>query len=1275
MNAKEIRILLVDDDEDEYILLRDLLEDQPFLGKTGEQLRFTLEWSATYQEALRACQMRVHDVYLFDYYLGERNGLDLLRAVRLLGCDAPVLILTGQSTTQVDLAAMESGAADYLPKDGLHSRGLERAIRYALERKAAQDLLQEANEALEQRVRQRTAELQEANRLLSESNQQLAQVNQALRTEISERRRAQEALETSEKRFRSLADTTSAAIFIVQEGTIRYANPAARTITGFEPPDLVGLPFWDLADPQYRTILKKHGLAGGGAIRGLQSDKTAAAGPEPQPEFPARYELKLLRKDGETRWVDLTAGRFEYEGIPAWVVTTFDITERDLAERELRKAKQELEQRVAERTSELREANLRLAQANQRLQTVLQTQPAGIWIVDADGRIIEDNAMAAEIWGRPYRLAQDVAEYRIYRAWRSDTGAPLAPEDWGMARAVRQGKAVISQMLDIERFDGRKATILVSSAPILDAEGEITGAVTVSQDITRQRALERQAQASAEEARRRAEELDAVINAMSEAVIIYDVDGSPRRLNPAAINAFGADLTGASREQIETYFDLRNVNGYPVPSAQLPSTRALQGKTVAGERLMLHNETGQDRTILTSASPLYDAQGKLAGAVAVWTDVTERERLLTELEIEQARLQAVIENAPEGIVVADREARIIMVNATAQRLYNRPVPIGEPYPTHVQLQICYPDGTPYEPRNLPLTRSALDGEIHEDVEMVFRWPDGQWRFMLVNTGPVYDRQGVLSGAVAVFQDITVRKQAEQQMRQSASRAEILATITEAFSLAGLDYEKALETAAQVIAESFGDGCIIRLVTPDQKSLPVVAAHLNDPHLLPLFKETFKNSPVEIDKVPTYQAFQEGEALLMPFVTRQQIREMVNKSYWPLVEAYPIRSLLITPMRAQNHTVGTITILRSRHSTALTADDRLFFQDLADRAALAVENARLYLNQAQRAREMDALQTATAALLTTLDLDNLLSHILDAAVRAVQSSESGLLFLTTIDTGELSVGAEPAFSDGRIRRQSQTGIPAFAQLSLNQQKPVLIGDLLGEPDFQDQAPAGARAAIAAPLLQNDRKLGVLALFSEIPNAFGDNDLRLLNSFAATTATAIQNAALHSQVQRQAKTDALTELLNRRGFSELAEQQLERVRRTDQPLAVMMLDLDHFKRINDTYGHATGDQMLQGLADRLRHNLREVDILGRHGGEEFVIMLPEIGLARAYKIAERLRAAVAAEPFPTDRGDLPVTVSLGVTAVSSRTESLEDLLRQADRALYDAKERGRNRVEIA
>lgn len=138
-----------------------------------------------------------------------------------------------------------------------------------------------------------------------------------------------------------------------------------------------------------------------------------------------------------------------------------------------------------------------------------------------------------------------------------------------------------------------------------------------------------------------------------------------------------------------------------------------------------------------------------------------RDRALEELERERSRLVAVFDSAPEGIVFADDRCRILLANPAADRLYARPVPYGEGFEAQAQLQLCYPDGVPYEPRDLPLTRAALDGETARNVEMAIRWPDGQRRDLLVNTAPILDGQGGITGAVGVFQDITQRKREER----------------------------------------------------------------------------------------------------------------------------------------------------------------------------------------------------------------------------------------------------------------------------------------------------------------------------------------------------------------------------------------------------------------------------------------------------------------------------------------------------------------------------------
>jgi diguanylate cyclase (GGDEF)-like protein len=125
---------------------------------------------------------------------------------------------------------------------------------------------------------------------------------------------------------------------------------------------------------------------------------------------------------------------------------------------------------------------------------------------------------------------------------------------------------------------------------------------------------------------------------------------------------------------------------------------------------------------------------------------------------------------------------------------------------------------------------------------------------------------------------------------------------------------------------------------------------------------------------------------------------------------------------------------------------------------------------------------------------------------------------------------------------------------------------------------------------------------------------------------------------------------------------------------MLDIDYFKQVNDRYGHACGDEVLREVAQRCRKNTREVDVLGRYGGEEFVIVLANVSTSPAHMVAERLRAYVCATPVETTNGPIPVTISIGVALLDEATTTLEALVQRADGALYNAKRNGRNRVEI-
>jgi len=183
-------------------------------------------------------------------------------------------------------------------------------------------------------------------------------------------------------------------------------------------------------------------------------------------------------------------------------------------------------------------------------------------------------------------------------------------------------------------------------------------------------------------------------------------------------------------------------------------------------------------------------------------------------------------------------------------------------------------------------------------------------------------------------------------------------------------------------------------------------------------------------------------------------------------------------------------------------------------------------------------------------------------------------------------------------------------------------------------------------------------------------RLLFRNLKESETALRDAL--EEVQRLAITDSLTGLHNRRHLLELARHELQRARRYRLPMSVFMLDIDEFKRVNDTYGHAIGDQVLQGVAECCRQGLRGADVVGRYGGDEFAAVLPETGLPAACQVAERIRESIAQRPLDTKAGQVTVTVSLGVAVLDDEHLAPETLFDHADQALYVAKQSGRNRV---
>lgn len=217
-----------------------------------------------------------------------------------------------------------------------------------------------------------------------------------------------------------------------------------------------------------------------------------------------------------------------------------------------------------------------------------------------------------------------------------------------------------------------------------------------------------------------------------------------------------------------------------------------------------------------------------------------------------------------------------------------------------------------------------------------------------------------------------------------------------------------------------------------------------------------------------------------------------------------------------------------------------------------------------------------------------------------------------------------------------------------------------------------SVFALPLLYENKLIGILAILSEKKNAFNSHQTNLLEVLGIQASTSIANARFHEEIERLAITDGLTGLFNYRNFQERLLQEFSRFDRFSEPLSMLIIDLDYFKKINDTYGHPVGDTVLKGVADIIKTTIRNIDIPVRYGGEEFAVILIGTDANGAKNMAERLRQAVMNTSFSAGGNTFKVTISIGISTFPYHdVTSKEELIEKADQALYYAKREGRNR----
>ena len=325
--------------------------------------------------------------------------------------------------------------------------------------------------------------------------------------------------------------------------------------------------------------------------------------------------------------------------------------------------------------------------------------------------------------------------------------------------------------------------------------------------------------------------------------------------------------------------------------------------------------------------------------------------------------------------------------------------------------------------------------------------------------------------------------------------------------------------------------------------------------------------------------------------------------------------------------------------------------------------------------IEALRDTSEALNSVLDFDSLLERILINADRVVPSDAGAILML---ENGYLRVVRSRGYVERGMQDLSDT--PAFPISDMvNMVQMADTGQPLAIPDtatFSGWHPLPGnkwvRSYIGMPLSFRDRTIGFLSLFNGTPGFYTLDHAERLKAFASQTATAIENARLYAELLQKADTDGLTGLRNRRSFFELGAREVERAIRFQHPLSALMIDLDYFKQVNDTFGHPVGDRLVMAIADQFRSKLRNVDLVARYGGDEFVALLPENDLTSSMEVAKRLKSAIEGAYVETAHGKAHVGVSIGVAELNENVHNLSALIESADRALYHAKQYGRSRV---
>jgi PAS domain S-box-containing protein len=742
---------------------------------------------------------------------------------------------------------------------------------------------------------------------LSTALEELRIAGEELQQQNEELAAARQLAEEERQRYQDLFDFAPDGYLVTDlEGMIRQANRAAADLLGVRPDFLFDRPLISYVAPQDRQRFHIY-------LNRAQ---------EPDARWMGEWELEMLPKDGSPFPAALSVApshRGEQVMTLRWLL-------RDISASKRAEERERLLAQIEEDREALEVLTGYLAQERDILRTVMEHTDAHLAYLDAEFRFVRVNAAYAqstglskeELIGRNhFDLFHDAENHAIFE-WVRDTGqvAAFQAKPFRYPDQPRKGTTYWDWTLTpVRGQDGGEVQGLVLS--LVDVTDKVRAA-----DILRQGKRE----------------FESLAEHLPDVVARFDRDLRHLYVNPAVEKVTGLSqqaYVGKTNRELDMPEDLCAF--WDEETREVFET----GRVRAIEFEM---QTGDGhRHFESRMAPEFGPDGEVASVLAVVRDITDRIHAQEQLELERARLRTIIHNAPEGIVVADRQARVLMTNPAADRIYARPVPYGQKYDSHASMQICQPDGTPCNPRDLPLSRAALNGETIVNAELAIIWPDGQRRDLLVNAAPIRDLEGIRAGAVGIFQDITERRRTRRAVERYAERLEALHQIDEAI-LAASSATEIVQTVLPYAQQ---------LVSCTRASVSIFDRDTGEAILLGIFDDA--EGEVEAGTRVPMQPGWPSETLVQGAVRivedLQSLNERTPQMDTLLGEG--IRAFVNLPLIVEGELLGTLNLgFDAPHQPA---DDELeIAREMADQLALGIRQARLYEQVQQHSQQLEEM---------------------------------------------------------------------------------------------------------------------------------------------------------------------------------------------------------------------------------------------------------------------------------------------------------------------------------